>query len=324
MNFARREDELEEFKSQINLCEYVSSRGFTLDQKQSSRSSAVMRHANGDKLIVARGANRHWMYFNVHDGRDRGTIIDFVQVRDRTSLGEIRKELRSWIDSSGQIVVATPQQFAELVPAEHDVARVLTAWEKACPINGLHDYLEKERKIPKQVLSEPIVADRIRIDHRRNALFAHYNSDGLCGFEIKNRGFTGFSPGGVKGLFCSRPTPDDNELVICETAIDALSFAALFGTDRKRFVSTAGQLSPAQKRLLQSAATKMSPGSNIVLAMDNDPGGRELVDAITELLSEINLDNVALHVRLPGHEGKDWNDILSYSKHLEITDLVLS
>src|SRR5690606_18362562 len=70
--YPSRTDELEEFKSQINFCEYAASRGFALDRRLSSRSSAVMRHPSGDKIIVARQSNRHWIYFNVHDSRDRG------------------------------------------------------------------------------------------------------------------------------------------------------------------------------------------------------------------------------------------------------------
>ncbi|UUO05002.1 DUF3991 and toprim domain-containing protein [Blastopirellula sp. J2-11] len=311
MTEAKRTDELEDFKSQINFCQYASSRGFTLDPKQSSRSSAVMRHANGDKLIVARSPNRHWIYFNVHDARDRGTIIDFVQIRDRLSLGEVRKELRPWIGRQEMIALAKQPTFSELMPVEHDVARVLDVWLKAQAVNGSQAYLEQQRKIPQAVMGNPIFADRIRIDHRGNALFPHFSCDGLCGFEIKNNnGFTGYSPGGVKGLWCSRPQLDDLQLVICETAIDALSYAALFGVTRTRFVSTAGQISPAQAKLLQSAAEKFPEEGQIVLAMDNDPGGRQLVDTISQELSEIDLANKLLVVRQPDVEGEDWNDVL--------------
>ena len=47
-----RKDELDRFKSEINLGEYACEMyGFTFDKRQSSRCSAVVRHANGDKLI---------------------------------------------------------------------------------------------------------------------------------------------------------------------------------------------------------------------------------------------------------------------------------
>ncbi|WP_425395026.1 toprim domain-containing protein [Aeoliella sp.] len=285
------------------------SRGYTIDPKASSRHYSVMRHANGDKCIVTRKSNRHWIYANAHDSRDSGTIVDFVQLRDRLSIGEVRKRLRPWLGRAGPPTASPLPQFPELVPSQHDVAKVGAAWENANPIHGHHEYLESQRQITT-VLADPIFAERIRADHRRNALFAHFNTDGLCGFEIKNRGFTGFSTGGVKGLFCSRPRPDDNELVICETAIDALSYATLFGTNGKRFVSTAGQISPLQQSLLQSAAQKMPSSSMIILAMDNDSGGLQLAETIAMALSEVDLHGKQVTHQLPRREGEDWNDVL--------------
>jgi hypothetical protein len=82
--------ELEAFK-EINLTEYAAAQGYELDRKASSRNSAVMRRGEGDKIIVARGQDGHWIYCAVHDARDPGgSIIDFVQHRDRCSLGRAR------------------------------------------------------------------------------------------------------------------------------------------------------------------------------------------------------------------------------------------
>ncbi|QDU98613.1 DUF3991 and TOPRIM domain-containing protein [Lignipirellula cremea] len=310
MGISGRSDELNGFKTQINLCEFAADRGFVLDRRHSSRSSAVMRHPSGDKIIVARAANRHWIYFNVHDDRDQGTIIDFLQYRDRLTLGGVRKALRSWTGGSSTANIPTQPLFEDLVPSEHDAGRVLATWMRAQPIPGAHAYLE-QRHISRQVLADPIFADRIRIDGRRNALFPHWNSDAeICGFEVKNAGFTGFAPGGVKGLWASRPRPNDCELYICETAIDALSAAQLFGTERKRFLSTAGQVSPYQSELLRSAATKMPPGSTILLATDNDPAGRKLAYAIQTSLAAADLPDKQIVTRLPEGEGADWNDVL--------------
>lgn len=310
MTWEKRTEELDEFKTQINLCQYAASRGFELDRRQSSRASAVMRSSNGDKLIVARSNNRHWIYFNVHDARDRGTIVDFIQSRDRTSLGEVRKELRPWLGRNEAIPTTSTGTFPDLAPVEHDVAGVLGVWLQAEPVIGAHPYLENARKLPSTVLADPIFDDRIRMDARQNALFPHFGAEGLCGFEVKNQGFTGFSPGGVKGLWCSRPRRDDRQLVICETAIDALSYAALFGCEEKRLVSTAGQISPVQAKLLQLAATKLPDGGQIVLAMDNDAAGRQLAETIAETLLEAKIDSQAIRRHLPDAEKEDWNDVL--------------
>ena len=88
--------ELESFKTSIDLRAYAASEGYTLDRKESWRGSAVMRHANGDKVIIKRDADGHYVYFSVRDDRDHGTVIDFAQNRLRLSLGELRKTLRPW------------------------------------------------------------------------------------------------------------------------------------------------------------------------------------------------------------------------------------
>jgi hypothetical protein len=76
----RRPEELEDFKSRINLSEYAAACGYRLDRKASSRNSAVMVRSPGDKIIIALGADRHWIYFSVGEDRDSGSIVDFVQI----------------------------------------------------------------------------------------------------------------------------------------------------------------------------------------------------------------------------------------------------
>jgi len=312
MAISNRQDELDGFKSQINLCEYAASHGFQLVRRQSSRHSAVMRHASGDKIVVARAANGHWIYFNPLDHRDHGTVIDFLQNRENISLGAVRKELRKW--NGCQVTEASQPAFEELLPSNHDSARVLSRWIQASPVQGSNNYLEQQRCISPQVLADPVFRDRIRTDVRRNVVFPHWNSEQLCGYEIKNRNFTGFAPGGLKGLWCSRPQPSDDRLVICETAIDCLSYADLFGTHNDRFLSTAGQISPLQRELLRSAYSRMPADCIVVLAMDHDAGGTSLGDAIMAALTTAGVSEQQIVRQLPPVEGSDWNDALQASR----------
>jgi hypothetical protein len=79
--------EIDRFKSEINLIEYASDKGYQIDRAESSRNSVVMRSpATDDKIIVGRGPNGHWKYFSVRDSSDNGTIIDFAQKRDVKNL----------------------------------------------------------------------------------------------------------------------------------------------------------------------------------------------------------------------------------------------
>jgi len=63
--------EIDLFKTEINLTAYAASCGYILDQKTTSRNSAVMVHHDGDKIVIARAKeDKHWVYFSVRDHND--------------------------------------------------------------------------------------------------------------------------------------------------------------------------------------------------------------------------------------------------------------
>jgi hypothetical protein len=295
--------ELESFKTMIDLRAYAASEGYTLDRKDSWRGSAVMRHANGDKVIIKRDADGHYVYFSVRDDRDHGTVIDFAQNRLRITLGELRKTLRPWVGRRAEIAPYPP-----LPPTAKDRMKVDEAFARMENIS-VHPYLEGERAIPAALLQGDRFAGRIRIDVRQNAVFPHFDAQGLSGYEIKNYDFTGFSPGGIKGLWLSREQPSDNCLVICESAIDALSHAALFPDGRSRYGSFAGQISPAQREWIRATAARLPLKSTIVAATDADKEGGKLADVICEAVELTGRDDLAHAVHRP-IGFKDWNDQL--------------
>ncbi|WP_145207178.1 toprim domain-containing protein [Planctomycetes bacterium TBK1r] len=312
MDFLSRKDELDEFKTKINLCQFLASQGYQLDRRSSSRCSAVMKHGNGDKLIIARSESRTWIYFNVH-GSDSGTIIDFVQ-REGIKLGEVRKRLRPWLGKAEIPIAKLPSVPLDLDPSKPDTAKVLAAWMNASSVEASNRFL-LQRQIPARVFCHPRVVDQIRVDDRQNVLFGHWSHDGLSGYEVKNRSrdgrsFTGFAPGGTKGLFFTTPENSDSILTFCETAIDLLSLVALRGIEGNRLMSVGGQVSPLQLDLILAAVKKMPSDSQIRLAMDNDEAGRGLADRIANHLYENGILPTRIIEDWPATPGADWNDEL--------------
>ena len=301
-------DELQRFKKEINLSEFSASLGYALDKRESSRNSAVMRHANGDKIIVARSeGSGDWIYFSVRDDRDNGTIIDFLQNRSALNLGQVRKKLREWLGTSRPSI--QPNLFIqELLPLSRDRSIVLKAWEKAKDCPSL-PYLTG-RGIGPDVLALDRFAGCVRVDQRNNALFPHYDGEGICGYEIKNKGFTGFAPGGMKGLWSSRIRENDNQLVLVESAIDAFSYHILHGDNRTRYVSTGGELNPRQPGLIREAIGKMPEDILILLAFDYDKGGEKIAE---EVRAVIPLERQNRRILPDVGTGKDWNDMLKYN-----------
>lgn len=298
--------ELERFKTEVVLPEFAAVRGYALDQRATSRNSVVMRHPDGDKIIIARyeGTN-HWVYFSVRNDRDNGTVVDFLQNRSGGTLGMVRKTLRSWLGSS-RPASQLPLFVRELEPVSRDRASVMAAWEKAESCTGL-PYLTG-RGLGPDVLTLPHFVGCLRVDHRRNALFPHYDKEGLCGFEVKNKNFTGFAAGGVKGLWYSHPKTTDNRLVLGESAIDAMSFHVLHGDAFTRYMSTGGELNPQQPALLRGAMEKLPPSAIVVLAFDDDEGGEKIsaeVEAVAPAGRKL--------VRIKPDGAKDWNEALKQS-----------
>lgn len=297
--------ELEQFKTGINLSEFAASRGYVLDRRESSRNSAVMRHPNGDKIVIAKNeASGHWEYFSVHTGQDKGgTIIDFVQYRDGVSLGKVRQTLRAWTGTS-RPTLPLSSYVRDLLPVSRDRAAVLKAWEQAKDCFGL-PYLTG-RGLEPDVLMLPRFAGCVRVDDRNNALFPHYDKAGMCGFEIKNKGFTGFASGGAKGLWHSKALTTDRQLVFTESAIDGISYQGLHPDDLwTRYMSTGGALNSQQPALIRGAMEKLPAYAVVLLAFDNDEGGEKLVQevkAIAPAGRELR--------RVIPDTGKDWNEML--------------
>lgn len=307
-----QDTELDAFKRKIDLRQFAISLGYELDRRASWRGSTVLR-SGGDKIVVKRNGNGHYVFFSVRDDRDHGTVIDFLQWREDLSLGAVRQILRPWIGRP-----AIPLQFPKLEPTSPDRMRVESEYRRMA--SGLrHSYLEHERCLPASLLASPRFVGRVRTDRRGNAVFPHFDVAGLCGYEIKNHGFTGFAAGGKKGLWFSHTVPGDMRLVLTESAIDALSHAVLFpdAEDRTRYASLGGKPNATQPGLVRSTIAMLPEGAEIVAAFDADDAGRLLVNGVRLAVEDVASKtgrNLIFQVHLPTQEGEDWNQVVQRAR----------
>lgn len=308
-----RADELDAFKTRINLSEYAASCGYAVDRRASSRNSVAMKHDDGDKIIIGMGGDQHWTFYSVRDPADNGSIIDFIQNRQRVTLGEVRKLLRPWLDG---VASATPlpcrppaSAFVDRVePVVVDIPAVRDRLAGMQSIAGHHAYLVDERAIPMKIITSDRMAGRVLRDDRGNVVFPHWNKYGYCGYEIKNSGFTGFSKHGMKGLWAVGKKDEDHRMVIGESALDAMSYAALFGFEGTRLVSTAGAMNPHQPALLRQAMANMPAGSQIIAAVDHDEGGDAMAEHLEVIYLALRRTDIAFKRHSPLSTGEDWND----------------
>jgi hypothetical protein len=300
--------ELHRFKTDIDLVQYATDRyGYQRDRRESSRACHVLRHAvTNDKIIVRKAPDGHWTYFSVRDDRDQGTIVDFVQARGRhSSLGHVREELRHWLGTSRPIVdYGVP--FAPAAPVD----RRPPAETFAAARNADNSPYLNTRGIRPDTLRHPRFAGTWGLDRRKNTLFVHTTAAGeVTGFEIKNRGFTGFATGGTKSAWQSTARPTDEALVITESAIDALSYFQLHPgeRDRTRYLSTGGAPSTRQIELLDRVFAQLPARSRVIAAVDSDDAGLKLARRIEALAHERAQLTFQRHSPSP---AKDWNDVL--------------
>ena len=301
-----RQDELERFKSEINLVDYAISYGYRPVKGEISRNSAALKNpATGHKMIITREADGHYVYFSANGGSDKGSIIDFVQRQHGYNMGEVRKHLRGY---SPDIATAARSQHAILLhPVSKDkgeVVRRLATMPGVSHENG-HAYLQR-RGLGVDILTHERFINRIRTGEMGEAVFPHYDKEGICGYEQKNQGFTGFSPGGSKGVWVSNTTKADSKLFIGESAIDCLSHFAIHKDTTTRYISTGGSWNDKTPELIKEAAAK-HPGKTVILGFDNDDGGKAFEKATRELLKDSGKDIITQYPT----QGKDWNDQLT-------------
>ena len=296
--------EWDRFKTEIDLRVYAASHRYFIDRKESWRGSAVMRHQNGDKIIVSRKPDGHYTYWSVRDatGRDKGTIIDFTINRRNLSLEAVWRELNSWLAVPP---VGVPH-FPELPRIAKDRAAVEERYASMRRAER-NSFLEHERGIPPYVFRYWRFRGRIKIDGRANVAFPHFDTEGLCGYELRNRGFKGFARGGTKALWLSKTNSQDRRLIICESAIDAISFAVLFPDGFARYASTAGKLNGSQPDLIRAQIARLPRGGEVIAATDADEAGEQLAEAIRRAFDDAQ--GVTFR-RLPPVGCKDWNDKL--------------
>jgi hypothetical protein len=301
-----QDPELERFK-RLPFVDYAIGRhGYQRDRTESSRHCHVLRHPGSDDKIVVRvdPADGHWTYFSVRDGRDHGTIVDFLQHRGTRTLGEVREELRGWLGAPHPF--STPDAARTPSRPTATAAAPAEAFARARSVRRCA-YLEN-RGLSRETLADPRFSETWRLDRRGNVLFVHRDSVGdVTGFEIKSRDFTGFCAGGRKAVWRSQASTDDRTLVIAESAIDALSYHQIHQLADARYLSTAGTLSGAQRTLLAALFATLAPGALVLAAVDADAGGSNLAHSLEELTRGHPHLAFARHSPV---RHKDWNDVL--------------
>jgi len=160
-------------------------------------------------------------------------------------------------------------------------------------------YLTEERKLPATLLEPLVRSGTLYADARANAVFVLLDTAAnSVGAELRGTtalGWRGMAPGSRKDRgFFSVSAPPSHVIVLCESAIDALSCHALHPD--YRCLSTSGaRPDPAW------LAALISQGLPIYCGFDSDPTGEAMAQRMNDLHPSICRLRPA---------AKDWNDLL--------------
>lgn len=166
-------------------------------------------------------------------------------------------------------------------------------------LGRVRHYLLHQRRLPPALIDPLIQTGSLYADQNANAVFllrAENNSP--VGAELRGttyRSWRGMAPGSKKDLgFFSIPTTSVPALILCESAIDAISCFALH--PQRRCISTAGARS--DPRWL---ASLLAQGGQVYCGFDTDTTGEAMARAMISLHPSIQ------RLAPPHH---DWNDSL--------------
>ncbi|MFB6357240.1 MAG: toprim domain-containing protein [bacterium] len=342
------ENELDRFKTEINLAEFArDQRGAVQDETRSSRNSIVMKEA-GATLVMTRGQDGHWQYFNVNDHEDSGSIIDYVQNRSDQNLGEVRQTLRPFVRGDGREPAEkstrepikdpeTPETtrsegvnrenpIPSPSPTAPETQAISRKFQSMSDDLTRSDYLTDDREISKDTLQDERFQSVIRTDDYEtdhgvftHTIYPHFNAeDELVGYERNDSGLDNpmFVEGGEKGVWRT-PADDPDQVVVTESPEDAMAYHELNDMEDEdvqyvSFMGSPGDPEAKQHEAFNSIVERHDP-DRITVAADQDEAGEKLTQAVADNHAE---DRDVVDHR-PDEEGQDWNDELQEQRELE-------
>lgn len=290
----------QDFRNEISIIELAVSVGYKIRKKEGMKWPVLKDEISGDKIIIVNPqSTANQGYFNPHDAKDKGTLINFVKNRigsifpfhnDKSEVGNINAVLYN---------------YQRLPLPEKNLFKT--------DVNNLVlGYSEKEFHLPKELselkdssylhyrgiqshtISDPLFKEKIfnvKVSDYNNIAFPYFNASGeIVGFEIRNKQFKHVVEGSDRsiGIWHSNIPNTLETAILTESPIDALSYHQIKGKKNSWYVSfggsvTAGQLETVKIIIAQSKAT---PELKVISAVDNDEMGKTYTQKFKEHFEE--------------------------------------
>lgn len=228
-------------------------------------------------------------FINWNQGLGGGGAIDLVMHIQQVGFGQALE----WLELRFSALIPLPPPATRQAPSLSLPPPAASNWPR------VERYLVRERKLPVTLLEPLVRSGTLYADARANVVFVLWDNAGNpVGAELRGTtaaGWRGMAPGSRKDRgFFSVSSTTAQAIILCESAIDAISCRAWYPT--YRCLSTSGaRPDPAWLPAL------MAQGLPIYCGFDADPTGDTMAQRM------IHLHPTIRRLRPP---AKDWNDLL--------------
>ncbi len=297
----------------INLVDYlIHHHGYQKNKQKSSKKWLRLDHGDGTKLLLHEDKGIHY-YESLHDEQDRGTIVDYMLQRGRSSYQEVIAEV-SGNPIYNPIPISHEQQAtSKLAKDPLDQQACAQAKLDRFPISWGRTYLE-QRGIERATYQG---IEGVKTSPR-GAIFGLYTKVAIEGpsqlcstiqYYLQDGGESGkyFQKDLPRGLSVWKPNGAIKEIFVTESPIDALSHQQLHGNQDTLYVSTFGSIGKEIARSVEAVLLQGQAQSiKIKLGFDQDEAGRKMAEQVAAIASK---HGISCQMEWP-KIGKDWNDML--------------
>ncbi|MGL5920855.1 MAG: toprim domain-containing protein [Bacteroidales bacterium] len=271
------------YKQHISLTGYLMSLGYEFQNGEGLKYPVYLNRETNDKVYIIKNGNTSEMgYQNQRNPGDKGSLIDFVI--SRTIDGTI-------IRTDPDIYKHVNNILEEYLnnPVKERVTDHPKVTKSAVPFTEMLERLEHKaflyaRKLTDLEIDNCVFIDRIfnpgtkfeNYGNVNNILFPLYSrTDKIVGISVRNKSYKTLFLGSNKsnGIWKSNTPEDVKTLIVTESAIDCLSFAALYRNPKyTMYASAEGSFTDNQIRAILNLIADYKI-EHLFLGFDNDAAG---------------------------------------------------
>ena len=291
------DDELTELRARVDCRTVLEQAGWELDGRESTRRAAKYRNGAG-RIVIVTHEGKGW-FDPLSDGR--GDVIALSRHVWGLTLGHARKALRPLAGITPRLALPA-QAPPNSIPADPSAR-----WRSASvpqPGSAAWRYLAEVRGIPVTALARAVQAGVLREGIQGTAWAMHQAADArITGWEMRGPSYKGFSRGGTKSVFWIGHPAASDRLAVTESAVDALSLAALEDWPNGTvYASVGGGFGPPTTEALHAL---LQPHTILIAATDLGSAGDALAARLHRLAEQCG--NGFERMR---PDRKDWNEQL--------------